>query len=123
MIAIEDNIHAYIHIHGWSIKIKTLGFYKRRKTDRDIHARPPRENLVLVAGNLEASATLLKADHSDICQSLLPYRLHQNPRHFSPFFLAFTLLPVKNRKGEKKETLAESVTPSFQRVRELLTVT
>ena len=54
---------------------------KREREREDVHARAPREDLVFVASDLEASAVLFEADHCNVGKPLLPYRLHQRPRH------------------------------------------
>ena len=48
-----------------------------------VHSRSPREDLVLVAGDLESHPHLLQPDHRHVRQPLLPYRLNESLRHLS----------------------------------------
>ena len=87
-----NNIKQYViaKLKNYQVLLLGLNYKKKRKKkmgkrERDVHARAPGEDLVFVAGDLEASAVLFEADHCNVGKPLLPYRLHQRPRHDSLF--------------------------------------
>ena len=82
-------------LKNYQVLLLGLNYKKKRKKkmgkrERDVHARAPGEDLVFVAGDLEASAVLFEADHCNVGKPLLPYRLHQRPRHDSLFLRRWT---------------------------------